>query len=75
MKIEFKDKVNFGSLNIGDFFMDEEGNLCLKIPTVLEDGNEWNAISFTDVTKGDSPLYYFPDSWKCRKCEGKIVIT
>lgn len=71
MKIEFKGEINFGSLNIGDFFMDDEGNLCLKIPQ--ED--EWNAISFTDVVEGNSPLYCFPDSWKCRKCEGKIVIS
>lgn len=54
--------------------MDETGNLFLKIPNVIEEENEWNAISFTDVIEGNSPLYCFNSSCKCRKCDGKIVI-
>ena len=70
MKIEFNGEVNFKSLDIGEFFIDDRGQLYLKIPQE----EEFNAICFNDVQKGDPSLYCFTNNWKCRPCEVKIVI-
>lgn len=70
MKIEFNGEVEFGSLSVGEFFIDDCGQLCLKIP----EEEELNAICFNDVQEGNPALYCFPNSCKCRPCKGKIVI-
>lgn len=70
MKIEFNDEVEFSSLYAGDFFIDDCGRICIKIP----EEDEHNAVCLNDVQAGDPALYYYPNSCKCRKCEGKIVI-
>ena len=70
MKIEFNNEVNFESLDVGEFFIDDCRQLYLKIPQE----EELNAICFNDLQKGNPSLYCLTNNWKCRPCEGKIVI-
>ena len=71
MKIEFNSGVDFDSLYVGDFFLDSGGELYLKI--YCQD--EYNAISLKDIQDCEPALHSFPSGCKCKKCEGKIVIS
>lgn len=71
MRIEFRGEADFGSLYAGDFFVDDCGELYLKIPQQ----NEYNAVSFNDIQECEPALYCFHNNDKCRKCEGKIIIN
>lgn len=69
MKIEFYKELDFSSLNVGDFFINDHGKYCLKIPA--QDG--YNAICFNDIQSQAFALHFYYPSSKCRKCDGKIV--
>lgn len=71
MKIEFNREIKFGSLPVGEFFIDNYGRLYLKIS---EKEEELNAICLHDVQKGNPALYCFLNSYKYQPCKGKIVI-